>query len=347
MEITFEAIRILGLSAAASVVAVLLTPLWSSFLYRYRLGKQIRTEGAPIFASLHKQKEGTPTMGGVIIWGTVLVILLLLALGRAVFPDSFLADFYFLSRSQTLLPLGVLIFAAVLGLIDDILGILHIGPKGGGLSIAQRLALFTIVAAVGAWWFFVKLEWDVLFVPFLGLVNVGWWYIPIFIFIIVATAFSTDLTDGLDGLAGGVLLIAFTSYGLIAFLQQRFDLAALCAVIAGALVAFLWFNVHPARFFMGGTGAMALGITLGVIAMLTNAALILPLIAFIPMVESLSDIIQVSSKKLRKGKKIFLSAPIHHHFQALGWPETKVTERFWLISGVMAAIGIIIYLLGR
>lgn len=345
-EVTFQVIRILSLAAASFVVALLLTPLWTHFLYKYKLGKQIRSAGAPIFSSLHKKKEGTPTMGGVLIWGTVIVILLLLAIGKAVFPNSFLADFYFLSRAQTLLPLGVLIFAALIGLTDDVLGVLRIGPNGGGLSIKHRLALYTFISIVGAWWFFFKLEWDVLFVPFLGIIHVGIWYIPIFIFIIVATSFSINQTDGLDGLAGGVLLVAFSSYALIAFLQEKFDLATFCVVIAGALVAFLWFNVHPARFFMGDTGSMSLGVTLGVIAMLTNAALILPLVAFIPMVETISTIIQVGSKKLRNGKKVFLSAPIHHHFQAKGWPETKVTERFWIISGITAAVGIIIYLLG-
>lgn len=354
-ETTFQVIRILSLAAASFIVAIVLTPFWTKFLYRYRLGKQIRTEaafkslqtsGETVFAKLHKKKEGTPTMGGVLIWGTVLVILAVLAIGRAVFPSSFLADFYFLSRAQTLLPLAVLIFAAIVGLFDDLLGILRVGPKGGGLQMRYRLLLYVAMAAVGAWWFFYKLEWDVLLVPFLGLVSIGAWYIPIFIFIVTATVHSVNLTDGLDGLSGGVLLVAFASYGLIAFLLGRYDLAVLCAVIVGALVAFLWFNVHPARFFMGDTGAMALGVTLGVIAMLTNAALLLPLIAFIPLVETSSVIAQLASKKFRS-KKIFLSTPIHHHFEARGWPETKVTERFWIIAGVTAVIGLIIWLLGK
>lgn len=344
-EVAFQAIRILSIATFTTIVAVLLTPFWTNFLYKYRLGKQIRTEGVPIFAALHKDKEGTPTMGGVVIWGAVLLVLIILAIGSFIFPDSFLSDFYFLSRAETLLPLGVLIFAALLGIIDDLLGIFRIGPKGGGLSMKHRLGLYTLIAIVAAWWFAFKLDWDVVLVPFFGVVNVGMWFIPIAIFIIVATSFSVNETDGLDGLAGGILLVAFSSYGLIAFLQGKFDLAAFSVAIAGALVAFLWFNVYPARFFMGDTGAMSLGVTLGVVAMLTNAILVLPLIAFIPLVETVSVIIQVSSKKLR-GKKVFRSAPIHHHFQAIGWPETKVTERFWIISGVMAAFGIIIYLLG-
>lgn len=340
-----EVIRILTLSAGAFVLAMFLTPFWAKILYKYRLGKQIRTEGAPVFASMHKVKEGTPTMGGVLIWATVIVLLAVLAVGRKLFPDTFWESFYFLSRSETLLPLGVLVIAALVGIADDLLGILRIGPKGGGLSPRQRILIYLTIATVGAWWFYFKLEWDVLFVPFVGTVSIGAWYIPIFIFILTATVHSVNLTDGLDGLSGGILLVAFASYGLISFLQGKFDLATLCAVIVGALIAFLWFNIHPARFFMGDTGSMSLGVSLAVIAMLTNAALLLPFIAFIPMIESGSVIIQMTSKKFRK-KKIWHSTPIHHHFEAKGWPETKVTERFWIISGVMASIGLILFLLG-
>jgi len=239
-----------------------------------------------------------------------------------------------------------LIFAAILGFIDDLLGIFRIGPKGGGLSMKRKIFLYTLIAAVCAYWFYFKLEWDIFYVPFLGNFSVGIWYLPIFVFIIVATAFSANETDGLDGLAGGVLLFAFAALGALAFTQEHYDLAAFTGVIIGALLAFLWFNIYPARFFMGDTGAMSLGVTLGIVAMLTNAAMLLPLIAFVLVFESGSVIIQVLSKKFR-GKKIFLSTPIHHHFEAMGWPETKVTMRFWIISAVTAAIGLIIGLLGK
>jgi len=195
---------------------------------------------------------------------------------------------------------------------------------------------------VGAWWFYFKLDWDLIHVPFIGDFNIGLWYIPIFIFILIATTFSTNQTDGLDGLAGGVLLVAFSSYAIISYSQGRLELATFCGTIVGAILAFLWFNIHPARFFMGDTGSMSLGITLGVIAMLTNSLFFLPFLGFILVIESLTTIIQMLSKKLRH-KKIFLSAPIHHHFEAKGWPETKVTMRFWIISGVMAAIGLILF----
>ena len=340
-----EVTRLLILTFVSFLVAFFLTPLLTHFLFKYRLGKQIRTEDAPVFAKIHGSKEGTPTMGGILIWSVTLI----LAVGfwvLSLFFDGIFSNLNFLSRSQTFLPLGALIFSAILGFADDLLGIFRIGPKGGGLSMKQKVLLYTAVAAVGAYWFYFKLGWDVFYVPFLGDFSVGLWYLPIFIFIIVATAFSTNETDGLDGLAGGVLLFAFAALGALAFTQEHYDLAAFTGVIVGALLAFLWFNIYPARFFMGDTGAMSLGVTLGIIAMLTNAALLLPLIAFILVFESGSVIVQLISKKFR-GKKIFLSTPIHHHFEAIGWPETKVTMRFWIVSAVTATIGLIIGLLGK
>jgi phospho-N-acetylmuramoyl-pentapeptide-transferase len=340
-----EITRLLILTSVSFLTAFFATPLLTHFLFKYRLGKQIRAEGAPIFAKIHSSKEGTPTMGGILIWMTTLII----AVGfwlLSLFFDGVFIRLNFLSRAQTFLPLGALVFSAILGFADDLLGIFRIGPKGGGLSIKYKILLYTVVAAIGAYWFYFKLGWDVFYIPFLGNFIVGFWYIPIFIFIIVAAAFSTNETDGLDGLAGGVLLFAFAALGALAFTQHHYDLTAFTCVIIGSLLAFLWFNIYPARFFMGDTGAMSLGVTLGVIAMLTNSAMLLPLIAFILVIESGSVIIQVLSKKFR-GKKIFLSTPIHHHFEALGWPETKVTMRFWIISAVAAVIGLIIGLLGK
>ncbi len=333
--------RILILGSASFVVALAWTPILIHFLKKYNSGKQIRSEGVPIFAKLHKKKEGTPTMGGILIWGTTLFLTLLFFWLARIGENNLLGNFDFLTRGETLLPLGALIASALIGWGDDLLGIFKVGPNGGGLRVKHRLLIYTGIALFGAWWFFVKLDWDLIHIPFVGDFSIGLWYIPLFIFVLVATAFSTNETDGLDGLAGGILLIAFASYGAIAFSQGKMDLAAFCGVIIGALVAFLWFNIYPARFFMGDTGAMSLGITLGIIAMLTNYFMLLPLIFFIPVVESLSVIIQVISKKIRK-KKVFLSAPIHHHFEAKGWPETRVTMRFWMINGVTAVIGLIL-----
>ncbi len=340
---TSDILQVLTLSTISFVVALAWTPLLTDFLYRHRLGKQIRDSGsAPIMSALHRSKSGTPTMGGLLVWVTALVLALLFfyleLLG--------VVDLNFLTRSETLLPLGALVASAIVGLIDDWYNVCRLGPKGGGLSMFHRILIYTAIAVVGAWWFHSKLEWDTLVVPFVGSFSIGWWYVPFFIFVIVATAFSVNEIDGLDGLAGGTLLMAFAAFGAIAFLQGKYDLATFCGVIVGALLAFLWFNIFPARFFMGDTGAMSLGVTLGIVALLTNSALLLPVIGVLFVLESLSVIIQVASKKLR-GKKVFLSAPVHHHLEAMGWPEPKIVMRFWVIGGVAAVMGVIVYLIDR
>lgn len=344
-ETVGQVVRVLILATISFGLAMALTPVLTHFLFKYKIGKQIRTEGAPVFAGLHQKKEGTPTMGGILIWFVTGAIALLFWLLAKIFDGTF--DYLnFISRSQTYLPLFSLIIAALIGFADDILGVLHIGPKGGGLKVSQKLILFTIIAIVGAWWFFFKLDWNIINIPLLGNLALGPWYVLVFIFIIIATAHSTNITDGLDGLAGGVMLFAYISIGIVAFTQGKYDLAVFAGVIVGALTAFLWFNIYPARFFMGDTGSMALGITLGILVMLTNTALLLPFFGFILIIESLSVIIQVLSKKIRH-KKVFLSAPIHHHFEALGWPETKITMRFWIISAITSIFGLIIFFLDR
>ncbi len=261
------------------------------------------------------------------------------------FPSNLARSLNFLTRPQTWLPLGALVASALVGLADDYLNVRGLGPHGGGLRMKHRLGLYTLVAAFGAWWFYTKLGWSLIHIPGIGDFEIGWWYVPLFMLVIVSTAFSVNESDGLDGLAGGILLFSFGAYTALAFALGKIELAMLCAAIGGGILAFLWYNVYPARFFMGDTGAMSLGTTLGVIAMLTNSALVLPIIAFPLVVESLSVIIQVTSKRLF-GKKVFLSSPIHHHFEALGWPETKITMRFWIISAVSASVGLVIGLLG-
>ncbi len=338
----FNVVRIFVLAALAFFVALALTPLWMKVLYKYKLGKQLRTEGAPIFNRLHKAKEGTPTMGGVLIWVTATFLTLLFwYLSTSV--DGFWSRVNFFSRGQTWLPLGALIVAGLVGLLDDFLGVMRIGPKGGGLKMRYRLLLYALVAIGGAWWFYYKLGFSSINIPFLGDFAIGWWYIIFFIFVIVATSFSANETDGLDGLAAGIFLTMFAAYGAIAFDQGRMDLVAFIAAIMGSLVAFLWYNIFPARFFMGDTGSMSLGVVLGIIAMLTNTPFLLIPIGAIFIIESGSVIIQILSKRLR-GKKIFLSTPIHHNFEAKGWHATQVTMRFWMISVIGAIIGLIIFL---
>lgn len=324
---------------------MLLSPYFIKFLHRYRLGKNIRAEGTtPVFTALHQKKTGTPVMGGLLIWVTVTALAIILAALAKYFPGTFFERLNFLDRSQTWVPLGALVIAGIIGAFDDLLNIFKIGPNGGGFKVKTRLLLYSLVAAGGAWWFYSKLDWNAINVPGLGDVVLGVWYIPFFILVVVATSFSLNETDGLDGLAGGVALTCFAAFALIAFTQGKIELVMLIAAIMGGLLTFIWFNIYPAAFFMGDTGSMALGTTLGVIAMLTDKVFVLPIVAIILVIESLSVIIQLASKKLR-GKKIFLSTPIHHHFEALGWPETKITMRFWIISGVAAIFGLIVALL--
>ncbi len=342
----FIIIKIFSLTTLAFALAILWTPALTHFLYKYKLGKQIRTaDNAPIYSQMHQKKTGTPTMGGLLIWLTALVMALLFFYLGEFFPGIF-GGFNFLTRSQTLLPLGALVASALVGLLDDWFNIKRIGPNGGGLRVRHRLVIYTAIAMIAAWWFYFKLDWDIVRIPFVGTFEIGWWMIPLIIFIIVATSFSVNETDGLDGLAGGALLFAFGSFGAIAFTQAKFDLAAFCGVIIGALLAFLWFNINPARFFMGDTGAMSLGVTLAIVAILTNSILLLPIIGFIFVLESISVIIQLLSKKIFK-KKVLLSAPVHHHFEAVGWSEPKIVMRVWIIAGVMAVIGLVLSLIDK
>jgi len=349
MEIAdnFDIVKIFLLTTISFVVAILWTPLLTNFLYKNKLGKQIRpAEETPVFSKLHQSKSGTPTMGGVLIWGTTLFLILFFYVLSEIIEVDFIKRLNFFSRAETLLPLGALVASAIVGLVDDLFNIRGVGAKGGGLKIRYKLIIYTLIAIVGAYWFYFKLDWTTLHIPLVGNTDIGIWYIPFFIFVIVATSFSVNESDGLDGLAGGILIIAFGAFGAIAFAQGKVELAAFCGVIIGAMLAFLWFNINPARFFMGDTGSMSLGVTLGIVAMLTNSALLLPIIGILLVLESGSVIIQVISKKVFK-KKVFLSAPLHHHLEAKGWSEPKIVMRSWVITGVAAGIGLIIYLIDK
>lgn len=329
--------RVFALTVLSFLVSMLLTPAFTTFLYRHKLGKKIRQtdfneKSAPIFYKMHSHKANTPTMGGLLVWITTAVLTII----------------FNLSRQATWLPLFVLVATGIIGAIDDLYNIKGIGPNNGGLRFRHKLIIYTIIAIGGALYFAYKLEWIYrgIHIPGIGDFALGYWYIPLFIIVLIGTSFSVNQTDGLDGLAGGLLAMAFLAVGTTAFFQGQFGLAAFAGTIVGALLAFLWFNVHPARFFMGDTGAMALGMTLAVLSFLTNTVFILPIIGFVFVLEALSTMIQIFSKKLT-GKKVFLSAPLHHHFEAMGWPETKVTERAWIIGAVTAVVGMVLALIGR
>lgn len=348
-------LKVLGTGFLAFLLAFALTPVWTHFLFKYRFGIRIKDTSVQgdklsVVSTLHAGKAGTPTMGGVIVWVSVIVLAFaseyLFPLVAGWTDTASVARLDFLSRSQTWLPLFVLGAAGILGFADDYMSVRKIGTnKGGGMRFALRFWWLLAIAGAGAWWFYSKLGWDVLHVPAVGDFTIGWWYIPLFIFIIVFSAISSNETDGLDGLNGGILLMAFGSFAIISFFQNRMDLASFCAAVSGALLAFLWFNVYPARFFMGDTGAMALGTTLGVVAMLTNSALVLFLIVFIYLLESGSVIIQLTSKRLFH-RKVFLAAPLHHHFEAKGWPEPKVVMRAWIFTAMTAMVGVVIGIIG-
>jgi phospho-N-acetylmuramoyl-pentapeptide-transferase len=328
---TTDITKMIWLALASFVIAFTLTPMFTSFLYKNNLGKRIReSKETPIYSEMHAKKSGTPTMGGILIWLTVAILTLL----------------FNLERSSTWLPLFALVATGVVGAVDDLMNIRGQGPNGGGMRFRDKFILYTLIAAAGAWWFYTKLEWNQIHLPGFGDYIIGFWYVPLFIAVLVWMAFSSNETDGLDGLAGGIFAYSYGAYAFIALIQGREGLAAFCATVTGALLAFLWFNIPPARFFMGDTGSMALGITLGVIAFLTNTVVVLPIITLIFLIEGLSFVIQYISKKVR-GKKVFLSSPLHHHLEAVGWPEYKITMRFWVIGMVAAAAGIVIAIIGR
>ncbi|MFH0890547.1 MAG: hypothetical protein V1856_00765 [Candidatus Liptonbacteria bacterium] len=349
----FPIVRMLSLFILSFAVALLAAPLLIKLLYKYKAWKKKPREktlgggGTPIFASLHGEKEiSIPRMGGILIWGTVVVVTLILWIIHYFYPESFLGQMNYVSRAQTWLPLFTLVSASLLGLVDDILVVQNKGKYvGGGLRFAVRLGLISLIGLAGAWWFYFKLGWSSIYIPFHGNLEIDGFYLLLFLVVVLAT-FSSGVVDGLDGLSAGVLAPIFCAYGAIAYSRGQLDLTALIVVIVGALVTYLWFNVHPAKFFMGETGIMGLTVTLAVIACLTNSVLFLPIIGLVLVLESASVIVQLVSKKLF-GKKVFLSAPIHHHLQALGWPESQVTMRFWIISAVASAFGLVLFLLAK
>lgn len=339
MELTtVYIIRVFSLTTLSFLLAFAWTPLLASILYKYKVVKQLREQtwdGQPakLFLKMHKRKSGTPTMGGLLVWITAAVITVV----------------FNLSRSQTWLPVFVLVTSGALGAMDDFLNVKGVNVVRG-LSTKLKIFFQFLIAGLGAWWFFYKLEFSEIRIPaaellgFPETLDIGWLYLPLFVFTVVFLTNAVNITDGLDGLAGGSLAASYGAILGVALVQQQIGIAAFAGTIIGALLAFLWYNIHPARFFMGDTGAFALGATLAVLAFLTNTVLILPLIAFIFLVEALSSLAQRFSKKYF-GKKVFKIAPLHHHFEAIGWPETKVTMRFWVIAAVMATLGLVVGLI--
>lgn len=326
-----------SLALGALSLSLVLTPIYTYLAYRHRLWKRQRDvsttgELLEVFTKLHATKftRNIPTMAGLIIVLSVTAITLL----------------FNLDREQTWLPLAALLGGAAVGLIDDVINIRGKQLGVAGLRSGIKFAMITAVAAVGAWFFFAKLEFTTVQLPFVASpIDIGWLIIPLFILAVVSAGNAVNISDGLDGLAGGLLASAYATYAMIALFQGNVGIAGFCFTILGTLISYLWFNVHPARFFMGDVGSFALGTALGVVAMLTNAIFLLPIIGIMFVIEISSSAIQIFSKKVFK-KKVFISAPIHHHLEAIGWPESKVTMRFWLIANVAGFIGLLVALAG-
>ena len=348
-------------SIIAFIVGVVFTPILTKYLYKHKMWKKksgkVAPDGraTPIFNELHKNKEvGTPKMGGIVIWFSASLTIVGIWIVSKFFPGDVISKLDFLSRNQTWIPLTTLIVGALVGLIDDFLEVKGTGGHiAGGLSLKKRLVIVSVIGLLCGAWFFFKLDVSSVGLPIAwgGGIPLGWFFI-IFFSLVTVGIYSGGIIDGLDGLAGGVFATMFAAYAGIAFSQNQINLAAFCALIVGGILAFLWFNIPPARFYMSETGTMGLTMTLAVVAFMTDSLgggygiLVLPIIAMPLILTSLSDVIQLMSKKFRNGKKVFLVAPIHHHFEALGWPSYKVVMRFWVIGIIFAILGMILALVG-
>jgi phospho-N-acetylmuramoyl-pentapeptide-transferase len=332
-QFTHKTTITLLLSLLSFCVAMLLTPVYTYFAYKYKWWKNSRTHDTTgqelkVISAL-RIKRTIPRMAGMVTIVAIAAVTLSLNL----------------NRGQTWLPLAALIGGGLLGLIDDIVNISGRGGQVAGLRAPLKFALITLVAALGAWFFYYKLGYNSVYIPFAGDFTIGWWLIPLFILVVVSTGNAVNITDGVDGLAGGLLATAYSAFGVIALFQHNYGIAGFCLTVVGALLSYLWFNIAPARFVMGDVGSFALGTALGVVAMLTNTLLLLPVIGLVFVVEAGSSLLQIFSKKIFH-RKIFIAAPIHHHIEAGGWPKTKITMRFWLLGEMFAVLGLIVALLG-
>lgn len=330
-------ILILALGFLGFLVSMFLTPLYTTLAYRFKWWKQQRTEAwnggtATVYNSLHaaKHKRHIPTMAGMVFVASIAIVTLTTNL----------------HRNATWLPLAGMVASGLVGLLDDFMNIR--GTAGiAGMRAKTKFVLHSLIALVGGWWFYAKLGVTHVYVPGFHEVYLGAFIIVLFWLVVIATANAVNITDGLDGLAGGLLVSSFMAYVIIGVIEGKYALAAFCMSVVGALLSYTWFNIYPARFFMGDVGAFALGTALGVIAMQTNTVYVLPIIGAVYVMETGSVIINRLSRRLRHGKKVFLSSPIHHHFEAIGWPETKVTMRFWILGQVASVLGLILFLVGN
>lgn len=335
---THTLIHILLLGFLGFAISMAITPIYTYAAYRYKWWKKPRTldttgQVATIRMSLSakKPKRNVPAMAGLVFVVTAAIV----TLG------------FNLNRAQTWLPLAALVGGGLVGLIDDIINLRGNGTGIAGLRGRLKLLLTTIVALIGGLYFYFKLDVASIHVPGMpDAWHIGWLIIPLFVLVVVSTANAVNISDGMDGLAGGLTSTAFGVYAVIAILEGRFAVAGFCLTMLGALLSYTWFNIGPARFYMSDIGSFSLGTALGVVAMITDTVLLLPLIGIVFVAEAGSSAIQILSKKLRNGKKVFKIAPIHYHFEVGGWPPTKVTMRFWVIGQVAAIAGLVVFVIG-
>lgn len=348
MELAVSKILLPALLAFA--VGILLTPIVAHFLYTYKVWKKTGGKTTSYGHTAHEfnrlkgaTETSTPRMGGIVIWGSIVLTTGLLFVLDMLFTAPLFSELNFINRSQTWIPLAALLAGALVGFINDFYDV----TRGGkGLLLRYRLCIISALAALLGWWLYTKLGITSINIPLLGPWEIGWFIIPFCVFVTNAL-YASGVIDGIDGLSGGVFSAVFSSYAGIALLQGQFDIAAFCATVAGAILAFTWFNIPPARFWMTETGSMALTLTLAVVVFMTDTlgggyGIVLFGIVGIPLIATVaSNVLQITWRKVCN-KKLLRIAPLHHHFEALGWPPYKVTMRYWIISIFCAITGIVI-----
>jgi phospho-N-acetylmuramoyl-pentapeptide-transferase len=347
-----DIIKVLVPAFATFLIGIGITPILTHYLYKYETWKKSpgkrALDGSPAleFNSLHRVHETrAPRMGGIVVWASVLITITGIAIVARFVPDAAILKLDFLSRNQTWIPLATLLVGAFVGFIDDLY---VIRPGGQGIRLSYRLLIVVVLSTLIGFWFWDKLDVTAVSIPFAAPLEIGFLIVPLFVLLSLAL-YASGVIDGIDGLSGGVFGSIFASYSIIAFAQNQIDLAAFSAAIVGGLLAFLWFNIPPARFYMSDTGTMALTLTIATIAFMTDdlgggvGIAVLPIIGAILAITVASNIAQVAGKQLF-GIKLLRIAPLHHHFEALGWPGYKITMRYWVLSVVFGFLGVIVAL---
>ncbi|MBS9784412.1 phospho-N-acetylmuramoyl-pentapeptide-transferase [Candidatus Gracilibacteria bacterium] len=349
-----HSIFILSALLVSFLLTLVIMPYGIRLFIKWGLGKNIRSEGlvgkAKEFEKLHSKKKGTPNMGGALMIFTVILVVLL-SIGTQILSKYTFEKYGFgfqnslWNRKETYLVIFTLVTVGIIGFVDDYLNVKEIG-RTKGLSARVKMICLILFSLMGAYWFYVKLGYSSVNLPFFGDIQISIFYVFLFVLVVISAANSVNLTDGLDGLAGGLLLFQYLAYGGITYMQGTYILSAFCMIIAGTLMAFLWFNIHPAQIFMGDVGSLSLGATLAIIALMTDTLLAFIIMSSVFIAETISVMMQTTSKKMRNGKKIFRIAPFHHHLEAIGWQEETIVMRLWILGIVSAIVGIIVAIMG-